>query len=77
MGNESSEEVLALLSELSVLKELNRKYEAAPSTDEEEAYRHRQQRHDEITHEIKALAERKKQAESTSISDAEAEMPGF
>ena len=70
MGSESSEQVLALLGELSVLKELNQKYEATPSAPEEEAYRQRQQRHEEITQEIKALAERKKHPESTDISDA-------
>jgi hypothetical protein len=70
MGSESSEQVLALLGELSVLKELNQKYEASPSATEEEAYRQRQQRHEEITQEIKALAERKKHPESAGISDA-------
>jgi hypothetical protein len=70
MGSESSEQVLALLGELSVLKELNQKYEASPSATEEEAHRQRQQRHEEITQEIKALAERKKHPESTDISDA-------
>jgi len=77
MGNESSEQVLALLGELSVLKELNKKYEAAPSAAEEGAYQQRQQRQEEITREIKGLAERKKRAESTSISDAAAETPSF
>ena len=70
MGSESSEQVLALLGELSVLKELNQKYETSPSAPEEEAYRQSQQRHEEITLEIKALAERKKHPESTDISDA-------
>ena len=69
MGSESSKQVMALLSELSVLNELNRNYEAAPSAPEEGAYRQRQQRHEEITQEIKALAERKKHGESASISD--------
>lgn len=77
MGSEASEQVLALLNELSVLKELNRKYEASPSAAQEEAYRQRQLRHEEITQEIKTLAERKTRVETTNISDAAAETPGF
>jgi hypothetical protein len=64
MGSEASEQVLALLNELSVLKELNREYEAQPNTPDEPAYRIRQQRHEEITRQIKALADRKKNADS-------------
>ncbi len=60
MGSETSEQVMALLNELSVLKELNKKYEAAPSDPEKEGHLQRQHRETEITEEIKLLAERKK-----------------
>jgi hypothetical protein len=63
VGSEASEQVMALLSELAMLKELNKKYEADPSESEREAHRQRQLRHDEITQEIKALAERTKTAD--------------
>lgn len=66
MGSEASDQMMALLSELSGLKELNEKYEADPTEDEREAYRLRQARQEEITQEIKALAERKKTAEGMS-----------
>lgn len=60
MGNETSEQVMALLNELSVLKELEKKYEADPSDPEKEGYLQRQRRKTEITEQIKSLAERKK-----------------
>lgn len=63
MGSKTSEQVMALLKELAVLKELDKSYEANPNEDEHEAYRVRQQRHEEITAEIKALAEQTKVAE--------------
>jgi hypothetical protein len=66
MGSEASEQVLALLSELSVLTELNRKYEAQPNVSDESDYRVRQQRHEEITRQIKALADKKKNADSVT-----------
>lgn len=65
MGTETSEQVLALLKELAMLKELDKSYEANPNEDEHEAYRVRQERHGEITAEIKALAEQSKDAESS------------
>lgn len=65
MGSETSEQVMALLKELAVLKELDKAYEANPTEDEHEAYRVRQQRHDEITVQIKALAEQSRDAESS------------
>jgi hypothetical protein len=60
VGSETSEQVMALLNELSVLKELNKKYEADPNEPERAAHVQRQQRQTEITEEIKSLAERKK-----------------
>ena len=60
MGSEASERMMALLSELSTVKELNRQFEASPNENEEDAQRLRQQRQEEIAQEIKALAEEKK-----------------
>ena len=56
MSSETSEQVMALLKELAMLKELDKAYEANPTEGEHEAYRLRRQRHEEITTEIKALA---------------------
>lgn len=64
MGSETSEQVMALLKEIAVLKELDKAYEANPTEAEHEAYRVRQQRHEEITAEIKALAKQNKETES-------------
>jgi hypothetical protein len=63
MGSEASERVVALLREISGLKELNNQYEANPTESEREAHRLRQVRHEEITQEIKALAEQTKKTE--------------
>ncbi len=63
MGSGTSEQVMALLKELAMLKELDKAYEANPTEGEHEAYRMRQQRHEEITAEIKALAKESKEAE--------------
>jgi hypothetical protein len=61
MKSGESEQVLILLKELSLLKELDSGYEAGPKTESEgDAHRRRQQRHQEITEEIKALAAQKK-----------------
>jgi hypothetical protein len=60
VGSETSEQVMALLNELSGLKELEKKYEADPSDPEKEGHLQRQQRQTEITEKIKLLAERKK-----------------
>ena len=62
MGSETSDQVMALLNELSVLKELEKKYEADPSDRNKEGYLQGQRRKTEITEEIKSLAERKKSA---------------
>lgn len=57
MGSETSELVMALLKELATIKELDKAYEANPTEGEREAYRLRRQRHEEITSEIKGLAQ--------------------
>ena len=66
MGGETSEQVMALLKELGVLKELDKAYNANPTEDEHEGYRMRQQRREEITSQIKALAEQSKDAEPSA-----------
>ena len=66
MGSETSEQVMTLLKELALLKELDRQYEAEPNETEREAYRVRQQRHEEITTELKALAKQRKEDESNA-----------
>jgi len=61
MSSSPSEQVLTLLKELSLLKELDSGYEAGSKTGNERTeYELRQHRHREITEEIKALAEQKK-----------------
>ncbi len=70
MGSDESVQVLTLLKEISVLKELDGEYEAGPKTQfERDAHRQRQQRHQEIAEEIKALAQQKKNDEQSSLSD--------
>jgi hypothetical protein len=62
MGSDKSEQVLALLKELSVLKERDSKPDGGSATDSERtAGRLRRQ---EIGEEIKALAEEKKKEEN-------------
>lgn len=70
MSSHESEQVLALLKELSLLKELDTRYEAGLKPESErEAHRLRQQRHQEIADEIKALAAQKKNdAEQSDLS---------
>jgi len=70
MGSETSEQVMALLKELAMLKELDTEYEANPTEGDYEAHRVRQQRHEEITAEIKALAKQSKDKDAKpSTSD--------
>jgi predicted transcriptional regulator len=71
MSSHQSEQVLTFLKELSVLKELDSEYEGGPKTEsEQDTHRLRQQRHQEIVDEIKALAEQKKNgAEQSQLSD--------
>ncbi|HXM59927.1 MAG TPA: hypothetical protein VN950_03655 [Terriglobales bacterium] len=64
MGSDKSIQVLTLLKEKSVLKELDSEYEAGPKTQvEQNAHQQRQQRHRGIAEKIKALAEEKKNDE--------------
>jgi len=71
MRSDKSVQVLTLLKEISVLKELDSEYEAGPKTEvERDAHRERQQRHQGIAEEIKALAEEKRNDEQRSeLSD--------
>jgi len=67
MDSDKSVQVLTLLKEMSVLKELDSEYEAGSKTQvERDAHRQRQQRHQEIAEEIKALAEEKKNDDQKS-----------
>jgi hypothetical protein len=68
MSSSESEQVLALLQELSVLKELDKACESAPQTESEQRLRH--QRQEEIMEEIKALAEQKKNARNHSVEES-------
>ena len=63
MGSEVSDQMMALLQELAMLKEADLAFDANPSDSEREAHQLRQQRRDEIGIEIKALAEQKKKGE--------------
>jgi len=66
MGSEESDQMMALLQELAMLKEADVASEANPNESEREAYRVRQQRRDDIGLEIKALAEQKRAEKSAS-----------
>lgn len=59
MGSEASEEMMALLKELSVLKELDKEHDASSDQTEQEACRQRQKRQEEIAREIKEVADQK------------------
>jgi hypothetical protein len=59
MGSETSERMMTLLKELSVLKELDKEHDASSDQAEQEACRQRQQRQEEIAREIKEVAEQK------------------
>jgi hypothetical protein len=63
MHTKESDEMMALLQELSMLKEADAAFEANPTDSAREAYQLRQQRRDEIGLEMKALAEQKKVTE--------------
>ena len=69
VSNPESEQVLGLLKELSVLKELDKQFEVGPKTDTElQAYRLRQLRQKDIGEEIKAIAEGKDNSDVRSQS---------
>ena len=73
MAATESKQVLSLLKELSMLKELDGHHLTGPKTESEQAaHRARQQRHQEIAEEIKALAVHKKSgADPSKQSDLE------
>jgi hypothetical protein len=60
MASEASEQMMALLHELSMLKGLNIKYEINPTDSGQKEDRLRQQRHEEITLEIRTLGDQQK-----------------
>jgi len=64
MGSSASDKMMELLKELSVLKELDRNYEASPNETERDDYQQRQQRKVEIAHQIKDVAEQNNAEES-------------
>jgi hypothetical protein len=66
MGNHESDAMMALLQELSMLKDADGAFETNPTESERETYRLRQQRRDEIGVEMKTLAEQKKNAEQSA-----------
>jgi hypothetical protein len=69
MSTHESEEVLTLLKELSMLKELDSQFESGAKTESEcAAHRLRQKRHREIGEELKALAQQKKRDAEPSPS---------
>ncbi len=69
MSSPESEEMLALLKELSILKTLDSEYEnGSQSVEEREAHRLRQLRHQEIGQEMRALAEQKKSNQQDTIA---------
>ncbi len=61
MSSQESEQMLILLKELTMLKALDGDYESGSKSGAEyDAHRLRQQRHQEINEEIKALGQQKK-----------------
>lgn len=68
MGSGESDQMIALLQELAMLKDADVIFEANPVESEREAYRLRKQRRHDIGLEIKALADQKKASQSASES---------
>jgi len=66
MGSEASGEMMTLLQELAMLKDLDKKYENHPSESGREEHLLRQQRHEEITERIRTLGEQQKNEQSAS-----------
>ena len=66
MGSEESDQMMALLQELSMLKDADVAFEQNPTDSEREAHHLRQQRREEIGLEMKGLAEQKKNAEKAA-----------
>jgi hypothetical protein len=63
MGSEASDQMMELLQELSMLKKLDDENEGFSDQSDPEAHRLRQQRHEEITQQMKALAQQKQREE--------------
>ena len=66
MSSEASGEMMTLLQELAVLKDLNKEYESHPTESGQEEHLLRQKRHEEITERIRALGEEQKNERSAS-----------
>ncbi|HUB02804.1 MAG TPA: hypothetical protein VL983_08960 [Terriglobales bacterium] len=66
MATETSQQVMALLKELSILKEIDTKLEVDSAESHPEEHQLRQQRKQEILQQIKTLAEQKKNADEIS-----------
>jgi hypothetical protein len=75
MATETSDQVMALLQELSILKKADTDLKEQPTQPEREEHNLREKRKQEIVEEIKALAEQKKDDEQTS-ADADLQKQG-
>jgi hypothetical protein len=71
MGSEASDQMIALLQELSQLKKLDGENQVTADESDPEARRLRQRRHEEITQEMKALAEKKADERTKSPTQPE------
>ena len=67
MGSEVSDQMMALLEELSMLKDADAAFDANPADSERHAYQLRQQRRDEIGAEMKALADQKRALDKSAF----------
>lgn len=63
MASKASDQMMALLQELAVLRGLDREYEANPTEAGEDEFQQRQRRQEEISREIKGVAEQNKSSE--------------
>lgn len=59
MSSEASDQMMALLQELAVLRGLDREYKANPSEAGEGEFQQRQRRQEEISREMMTVAEQK------------------
>jgi hypothetical protein len=78
MATETSDQVMALLQELSMLKKADTDLKELPSQSEQEEHNLREKRKQEIVEEIKALADQKKdddQASADSDSHKQGNQP--
>ena len=74
MGTEASDQMMALLQELSMLKKLEEENEASSDQSDPEGRRLRQQRQQEITQQMKALAQEKQE---NAKADERAKLSGL